>query len=77
LVAKRYAREAPPPKWFVVDLLENADQATAETEKLRGALEVALREGRFDPDRLASMAARFGSRRTRELVGGAIEATGG
>lgn len=63
----------PAPEWFVVDLFENADQAAASPEALGRALEVALRGGRFDPERLAAMAARYGSRRTQALVGAALE----
>lgn len=65
----------PSPEWFVVDLFENAAQAASSPEALRGALEVALRGGRFDRERLAAMAARYGSRRTQALVEAALEAT--
>ena len=67
--------EAPTPEWFVVDLFENAEQAAAAPEQLQGALEGALREARFDRALLASMAVRFGSRRTQALVNQALEAT--
>ena len=67
--------EAPSPEWFVVDLFENAEQAAAAREELRDALEAALRAGKFDRDQLASMAARYGSRRTQALVKAALGAS--
>ena len=66
--------EAPTPEWFVVDLFENAEQAGASREELRGALGAALRAGKFHRARLASMAARYGSRRTQALVKAALGA---
>jgi hypothetical protein len=65
--------ETPSPEWFVVDLFENAEQAAAAPEELRGALEAALRAGKFDRDQLASMSTRYGSRRTQSLVNAALE----
>jgi hypothetical protein len=67
--------ETPSPEWFVVDLFENAEQAAAARENLRGALEAALRAGKFDRDRLASMSTRYGSRRTQALVKAALGAS--
>ncbi|MBK8596693.1 MAG: hypothetical protein IPN83_14130 [Holophagales bacterium] len=67
--------EKPTPEWFVVDLFENAEQAAASREELRGTLEAALRAGRFDRDQLASMATRYGSRRTQALVKAALGAS--
>ncbi len=51
---------APPPEWFVVDLLRHADVAGADRCDLARNLAVRVREGRFDVDRLFEMAARFG-----------------
>ena len=67
--------DAPTVEWYVVDLFENADQAAASRDALREALEVALRGGKFDRDRLSSMAARYGSRRTQVLVNAALQAS--
>jgi len=67
--------EAPSPEWFVVDLFENAEQAATAPEKLRVALEAALRAKKFDRDRLASTSRRYGSRRTQALVSAALEAS--
>jgi hypothetical protein len=66
--------KAPSPEWFVVDLLENAEQAAAAREDLRGALAAALRAGKFDRDRLTAMAGQYGSRRTQALVKAALGA---
>lgn len=67
--------QTPSPEWFVVDLFENAEQAAASREALRDALEAALHTGKFDRDQLASMATRYGSRRTQVLVKGALGAS--
>lgn len=67
--------ETPSPEWFVVDLFENAEQAAAAREELRGALAAALRAGKFDRGKLASMATRYGSRRTQALVKAALGAS--
>jgi hypothetical protein len=65
--------EMPSAEWFVVDLFENAEQAAAAPEDLKGALEAALRAGKFDRNQLASMSTRYGSRRTQSLVSAALE----
>lgn len=67
--------ERPPAEWFVIDLFEHAEQAAADRTSLQASLARALRAKRFDRDGLAAMAERFGSRRTRALVQGALEAS--
>jgi hypothetical protein len=64
--------ENPPAEWFVVDLLEHADQAASSSAEVATALARALSLGRFDGERLREMARRFGSRATCALVDGAI-----
>lgn len=66
--------ESPPVEWFVVDLLEHAEQAGAAPADLALALTAAVRNGKFDRARLVAMARRFGSRRTQELVDQAVGA---
>lgn len=56
--------ENPPPEWFVVDLLEHADQAGAS----RADLTAALARSAFDRDRLEEMAKRYGTKATQALV---------
>ena len=68
---------SPPPEWFVVDLFENAEQASADPEDLGVALERALVAGKFDRKRLLEMAVRYGSRRTQRLVRSALKASAG
>jgi hypothetical protein len=68
--------ETPPAEWYVVDLFEHAEQAAASREQLTKALVAALRASRFDPERLAKQAARYGSQRTRDLVAGALARSG-
>lgn len=63
----RFPRE-PDPEYFVVDLLENAERAGVELEKIRRALAAALGAGRFDPERLLDRASEYGTRATMELV---------
>jgi hypothetical protein len=60
--------ENPPPEWFVVDLLEHADQAGAARADLATGLARALAAGTFERDRLRQMAARYGTRNTQTLV---------
>ena len=61
-----------PSEWFVVDLLEHADQAASSRRALEPRLVDALARGRFDRDKLADMAARFGTRETHALVARAL-----
>lgn len=65
--------EAPPPEWFVVDLLEHADEAGTSPAALQGPLCRALTHKRFDRDRLRQMAERYGTKATRALVNSALE----
>jgi hypothetical protein len=60
--------ETPTPEWYVVDLLEHADQAGAARSDVANALARALVSGRFDRDRLRTTAARYATRATRELL---------
>lgn len=46
----------PPPEWFAVDLLMNAEQAGASLTALMGALARAVLAGRLDRARLQQMA---------------------
>ena len=67
--------ENPPPEWFVVDLLENADQAGASKTELAGTLARALRRGAFSRKRLEEMTRKFASKATASLVSTALEAS--
>lgn len=60
--------EKPSPEWFVVDLLEHADEAGASRAELTTALSHSLARNRFDRDRLREMAKRYGARSTQALV---------
>jgi hypothetical protein len=62
----------PTPEWFIVDLLEHAEQAGASRDALASALERALRNNRFDPENLRKMAERYGTKETLALVNTAI-----
>lgn len=68
---------SPPPEWFVVDLLEHADQAGASRADLTTALGRALARGAFDRDRLGEMARQYGTRATQSLVRNAMGAAPG
>jgi hypothetical protein len=61
-----------PSEWFVVDLLEHADQAASSREDLASRLGDALGRGRFDREKLAEMAARYGTRETYALITNAL-----
>lgn len=58
----------PPTEWFVVDLLEHADQAATSPDEVADVLARALAHGKFDRDRLREMAKRYGSRATLARV---------
>jgi hypothetical protein len=66
---RRVAFPYPPPReWFVVDLLEHAEQAASSRAELAPRLVDTLARGRFDRDKLAEMSLRYGSRDTVTLV---------
>jgi len=58
----------PSPEWFAVDLLENHETAQLGLDDASTALVQALKLGRFDPGRLARVAADYGSADTLRLV---------
>ncbi|MEO6096473.1 MAG: hypothetical protein ABIW76_12520 [Fibrobacteria bacterium] len=60
--------ENPPPEWFVVDLLEHADQAGASRNDIAASLAQALARGTFSRERLLEMAKRFATKATQALV---------
>lgn len=62
----------PPPEWFVVDLFQHAEQAATDRDDLTQALARALRQGRFDADRLRTMAREYGSKDTQSRVATAL-----
>jgi hypothetical protein len=67
--------ETAPVEWFVVDLLENAEQAGVDRNDIATRLTRALIEGRFDRTTLAKMAGEYGTKtKTRRFVGRAIHA---
>ncbi len=57
-----------PAEWFVIDLLEHAEQAGASRADLGRSLVQSVAQGRFDRERLRAMASRFGTHETRRLV---------
>ena len=60
------------PEWFIVDLLEHAEDAGAARHELAAALSRAVRQGAFRADRLRKMAEGYGTKATRKLVESAI-----
>jgi hypothetical protein len=66
--------EHPPAEWFVIDLLEHAEQAAASPAEVAQALANAVARGRFDRERLRELARRYGSRATQALVDCAVRA---
>ena len=66
--------EPQPPEWFVVDLLQHAEQAAADRDDLTTALTNAMRRGRFDAERLRAMAREYGSLDTQARVASALGA---
>lgn len=66
--------EHQSPEWFVVDLLQHAEQAAADRDDLTTALASAVRSRRFDTERLRSMAKKYGSLDTQARVASALAA---
>lgn len=62
----------PSREWFVVDLLQHAEQAAADCDELTAALADAVKRGRFDTARLRTMAKEYGSRDTQVRVAVAL-----
>jgi hypothetical protein len=60
--------ENPPPEWYVIDLLEHADQAGASRSGLSASLAQALARGTFSRDRLLEMAKRYATKATQAFV---------
>jgi hypothetical protein len=65
----------PPAEWFVVDLLENAEQAGASVTEIAAALSRALGRGGFDRERLHQLAHKYASKTTAALIDAALKAT--
>jgi len=65
----------PPAEWYVVDFMENAEQAGVSTSDLTTTLRRALAAGRFDPGRLREMVSRYGKKSTQTSVASALAAT--
>lgn len=68
--------ENPRPEWFVVNLLEHAEEAGASRADLVAALGRALSRGVFDRKWLRAMAERYGTRSTQVLVLSALGTSG-
>lgn len=64
----------PPPEWFVVDLLEHADQLGAARADIVTRLARAIRRRVFDVGRLREMAAQYRTKATQAFVATAISA---
>ena len=65
--------ESPPVEWFVVDLLEHADQAGTSRADVAMALARALSRDAFDRPKLQEMARRYGTRATQAVIESAIQ----
>ncbi len=64
------------PEWFVIDLFQHAEQAAADRGELTAALAGAVQRRRFDPERLTTMARKYGSRDTQARVASALARAG-
>lgn len=58
----------PSPEWYVIDLIEHAEQAAASRADLHESLTGALRNQVFGRAALAEMARKYGSKKTLALV---------
>jgi hypothetical protein len=68
LLRRVYFPKQPSPEWFVVDLLRHHEMAGVALSELRKNLVVALREGRWDADKMREMAKTYGTKATLVLV---------
>jgi len=68
LLRRVYFPKQPSPEWFVVDLLRHHEMAGAPLSELLKNLVVALREGRWDADKMRVMAETYGTKATLALV---------
>jgi len=68
--------EAPPPEYFVVDLIQHHDMAGVSLGDLEERLVATAKEGRWDRQMLVGMAQRFGARNTVALVERCLAAAG-
>ncbi len=60
--------QSPPAEWYVIDLLEHADQAATSAEQVAELLAVRVAEGVFDADLLEMIARSYGTKTTQALV---------
>ncbi len=67
--------ENPPSEWFVVDLLEHADQAGASRSELAESLARSLVRGTFSREQMREMAERYATQATQALVASASSAS--
>ncbi len=66
----------PTPEWYVIDLIEHADEAGVDVQEVEMALVYRMAEAQFDRSRLSAMAKEYGSRATQALVDRALAAEG-
>ncbi len=64
---------SPSKEWFVVDLLQNHQEAGVTLEQLAEGLQRAIASGRFDARVLMRQTKRFGTRRTQDIVQEAVQ----
>ncbi len=62
----------PPREWFVIDLLEHAEQAGASRTDLATALGRGLARNEFDREQLCEVGRRYGTKATQALVDSAL-----
>jgi hypothetical protein len=65
--------ESPPVEWFVIDLLEHADQAGTSRADVAMALARALSRDALDGPELREMARRYGTRATQAVIESAMQ----
>lgn len=68
ILRRVYFPEAPTAEWFVIDLLQHHEMAGVSLADLRDRLVAALREGRWDRERLRAMAGQYATKATLALV---------
>lgn len=76
LSRQRFPRR-PTPEWFAVDLIEHRALVGVDEDTLKRGLTRAVTAGTLSADRLATMAKKFGTKHTQEMVADALGALQG
>jgi hypothetical protein len=66
--------EKPSAEWYVVDLIEHADEAGVARSELQRTLKQALARNKFDRAKLQAMANTYATKATKDVLESAMQA---